>query len=162
MKFAENGSAENNEDVTLLSAGQLLVRHLNRQMAGDYACHATNALSNVTAFMRLHIQPKGFRRIEMQSVIAGFALVGVFIVLSALAQFFRYLMDRFGWWECCWCGKRMSPRAKQIRNLLEAIEQYKSQQLERLRDNYTGQVRFQNNTNFLLLKVAEPNFLFQK
>jgi hypothetical protein len=25
--------------------------------------------------------------------------------------------------------------------LLEAIEQYKSQQLERLRENYTGQVR---------------------
>ena len=38
------------------------------------------------------------------------------------------------------CGERLSPRAKQIRNLLEAIEQYKSQQLERLRENYNGQV----------------------
>lgn len=48
---------------------------------------------------------------------------------------------RFGWCEWCYCcGKQLSPRAKQIRNLLEAMEQYKSQQLERLRENYNGQV----------------------
>lgn len=56
---------------------------------------------------------------------------------------------RFGWWECWYCcGKRLSPRAKQIRTLLEAIEQYKSQQLERMRENYNGQVhRIRENCN---------------
>lgn len=34
----------------------------------------------------------------------------------------------------------MSPRARQIYAMLDNIEQYKSQQLERLRENYTQQV----------------------
>jgi hypothetical protein len=35
----------------------------------------------------------------------------------------------------------VSPRSKQINQVLETIEQYKTLQLERLRDNYTQQVR---------------------
>lgn len=64
---------------------------------------------------------------------------------------------RFGWWECCYCcGRRLSPRAKQARNLLEAIEQYKSQQLDRLRDNYNGQVlRIRENCNQQMDRIQQ-------
>jgi len=82
------------DDVALLSSGQLQVNTLSRHTAGDYACHASNALSNVTAFMRIHIAPKGFRRVQIHSIIAGFTCVGAFVLITLLVQGFRYLMDR--------------------------------------------------------------------
>jgi hypothetical protein len=43
--------------------------------------------------------------------------------------------------KCCCCRHdRVSPRARQIYQMLDNIEQYKTQQLERLRENYTLQV----------------------
>lgn len=42
--------------------------------------------------------------------------------------------------NCCVCCLRKKPRAKQIFQMLDSIEHYKSQQLERLRENYTQQV----------------------
>lgn len=42
---------------------------------------------------------------------------------------------------CSFCKRdRVTPRARQIYAMLDNIEQYKSQQLERLRENYTQQV----------------------
>ncbi|XP_048511347.1 immunoglobulin domain and leucine-rich repeat-containing protein 2-like isoform X3 [Athalia rosae] len=43
-------------------------------------------------------------------------------------------------WCCCCKRVGVTPRAKQIHQMLDNIEQYKSQQLERLRENYTQQV----------------------
>lgn len=42
--------------------------------------------------------------------------------------------------NCCACCLRKKPRAKHIFQMLDSIELYKSQQLERLRENYTQQV----------------------
>lgn len=42
--------------------------------------------------------------------------------------------------NCCACCLRKKPRAKQIIQMLDSIEHYKSQQLERLRENYAQQV----------------------
>jgi len=81
-------------NVTLLSTGQLQVNSLSRQTAGDYACHASNALSNVTAFMRVHIKPTGFRRVQLQSIATGFGCVATFVLITLIVQGFRYIMDR--------------------------------------------------------------------
>lgn len=83
------------DDVTLVSGNQLKVNRLSRDTAGSYACHASNALSNVTAFMRIQITPKGFRRVEIQSIIAGFIFVGAFVLITFIVQGVRYLMDRY-------------------------------------------------------------------
>lgn len=81
--------------VRLLSSGQLEVGHLDRNTAGDYACHASNALSNVTAFMRVNIEPKGFRKVQIQSILAGFGCVAGFVLITLIVQGFRYIMDRY-------------------------------------------------------------------
>lgn len=44
--------------------------------------------------------------------------------------------------NCCACCLRKKPRAKHILQMLDSIEHYKSQQLERLRENYAQQVSF--------------------
>lgn len=41
---------------------------------------------------------------------------------------------------CACCLREKSPRTKQIYSMLDSIEHYKSQQLEKLRENYTQQV----------------------
>lgn len=48
--------------------------------------------------------------------------------------------------NCCTCCMRKKPRAKQIFQMLDSIEHYKSQQLERLRENYAQQVSIQRYT----------------
>ena len=88
-------NANQNASVRLLSSGQLQVERLDRHTAGDYACHASNALSNVTAFMRVNIEPKGFRRVQIQSIIAGFGCVAGFVLITLIVQGFRYIMDRY-------------------------------------------------------------------
>lgn len=52
------------------------------------------------------------------------------------------IFRRCGCIKWCLCCRRVgvTPRAKQIYQMLDNIEQYKSQQLERLRENYTQQV----------------------
>lgn len=53
---------------------------------------------------------------------------------------FRFnIMDKICM-NCCACCLRKKPRAKQILQMLDSIEHYKSQQLERLRENYAQQV----------------------
>ena len=96
LNWASVNSSNNiqNQSVTLLSSGQLQVNGLSRQTAGDYACHASNALSNVTAFMRVHIKPTGFRRVQLQSIATGFGCVAAFVLITLIVQGFRYIMDR--------------------------------------------------------------------
>lgn len=42
---------------------------------------------------------------------------------------------------CCANRNKHSPRSKQIYAMLDSIENYKSQQLEKLRENYAQQVK---------------------
>lgn len=47
--------------------------------------------------------------------------------------------------SCCMCCRprdKEAPRTKQIYAMLDNIESYKSQQLEKLRENYAMQVRY--------------------
>lgn len=55
--------------------------------------------------------------------------------------------------NCCTCCIReKSPRAKQIYSMLDSIEHYKSQQLEKLRENYTQQVCWMGRMLFIQLE----------
>lgn len=44
--------------------------------------------------------------------------------------------------SCCTCVKRDAPRSRQITGMLDNIETYKRQQLEKLRENYAVQVKY--------------------
>lgn len=96
LRYDPNNNADYmNGTVRLLSPGQLEVGRLDRETAGGYSCHASNALSNVTAFMKVQIEPRGFRRVQIQSIIAGFGAVAGFVLITLIVQGFRYLMDRY-------------------------------------------------------------------
>ncbi|XP_034934454.1 leucine-rich repeat and immunoglobulin-like domain-containing nogo receptor-interacting protein 1-B [Chelonus insularis] len=131
----------NNGRIRLLDNGSLLITHLLRQDVGRYKCFAINPIDNYTTYVNVHMDPITYQHIKMFSIAVGAASATIFLLLTLFVQFLRYLFNRCGCYRWCYCCRRgVTPRAKQIYQMLDNIEQYKSQQLERLRENYTQQV----------------------
>ncbi|XP_066999312.1 leucine-rich repeat neuronal protein 2 [Anabrus simplex] len=125
--------------IQVLENGTLYIRDVRRSDCGNYICFASNPIANLTANVILNIDPIVIYRIKIYSIIFGAMWAAVFLLVTLIVQLIRHIFDRFGWSLCC-RRDRVSPRAKQIYQMLDNIEQYKTQQLERLRENYTQQV----------------------
>nr|XP_023014244.1 uncharacterized protein LOC111504011 [Leptinotarsa decemlineata] len=129
--------------IQVLDNGTLWVRNVTRQDCGRYFCYASNPIANYTDDVLLHIDPADWNHVRIISLIVGTQSAAGFLGLTLLIQLLRYLMNKFGLLNnfCSFCKRdRVSPRARQIYAMLDNVEQYKSQQLERLRENYTQQV----------------------
>nr|CAH7738155.1 unnamed protein product [Callosobruchus chinensis] len=129
--------------IQVLDNGTLWVRNVTRADCGRYTCYASNPIANTTEDVLLHIDPADWHNIRIISLIVGTQSAAGFLGLTLLVQFFRYILDKFGILNnfCSFCKRdKVSPRARQIFQMLDNIEQYKSQQLEKLRENYTQQV----------------------
>lgn len=64
---------------------------------------------------------------------------------------------------CSFCKENRVPnRAKQIYTMLDNIEQYKSQQLEKLRENYTQQVCFKNKHILIIFQNTYLDLTFTR
>ncbi|XP_068623187.1 leucine-rich repeat and immunoglobulin-like domain-containing nogo receptor-interacting protein 3 [Battus philenor] len=130
--------------VRVLEDGTLFIGDIHREDTGTYLCYATNPSANVTAEVVLNIDPMTMFEIKMNSLICGAICAAGFLGLTLLVQAIRYIFYRFRLLEtccsCCACVSRDAPRTRQIYSMLDNIEQYKRQQLEKLRENYAVQV----------------------
>lgn len=137
--------------IQVLDNGTLYIQNVTREDCGRYWCYASNPVANMTSNVLLHIDPADWNNIRIMSIIVGLQCAFVFLALTLIVQLLRYLLNRFGILNhcCSFCKRdRTSPRARQIYDMLDNIEQYKSQQLEKLRENYTQQVnRIKENCN---------------
>ncbi|CAK1542767.1 unnamed protein product [Leptosia nina] len=124
--------------------GALTIMGIHREDSGIYTCYASNPSANVTAEVVLNIDPMTMFEIKMYSLLCGAICAASFLGLTLLVQALRYIFYRFRLLEtccsCCTCVNRDAPRTRQIYNMLDNIEQYKRQQLEKLRENYAVQV----------------------
>ncbi|XP_058807899.1 leucine-rich repeat and immunoglobulin-like domain-containing nogo receptor-interacting protein 3 isoform X2 [Phymastichus coffea] len=129
--------------VRLLENGSLYISRLLREDVGDYKCFAVNPIANLTSFVSLRADPVTYRNIFLVSLAVGAASAAGFLLLTLLVQLLRCLFVRCGCAKWCLCCRHVgaTPRAKQIYQMLDNIEHYKSMQLERLRENYTQQVQ---------------------
>uniref|UniRef100_A0A182KE16 Ig-like domain-containing protein n=1 Tax=Anopheles christyi TaxID=43041 RepID=A0A182KE16_9DIPT len=135
------------EGITLLENGFLRIHNISRRDSGLYTCYAFNIMGNATADIRLYIDPIVFYRVKIGSIITGAISAVSFLALTLICQGLRRIFIRFGIIDlicqncCSYCYKndKTSSKARQIYAMLDNIEHYKSQQLERLRDNYTQQ-----------------------
>ncbi|KAA0200304.1 hypothetical protein HAZT_HAZT007297, partial [Hyalella azteca] len=130
---------ELNDKIQPLKSGQLLIQNMSRDDVGLYRCIAVNSLASVVSTTSLWLTVDDREAYEIRTLLFGLACAMAFLLTTLVVQLIRYVMDRMGW-ECCCCRDRLSSRAMQVKKLLESIESYKSQQLERLRDNYNSQV----------------------
>ncbi|XP_018572174.1 uncharacterized protein LOC108911666 [Anoplophora glabripennis] len=129
--------------IQVLDNGTLWVKNVTRADCGRYTCYASNPIANLTENVLLHIDPTDWNQIRIISLIVGTQSAAGFLGLTLFVQFLRYIFNKFGLLNnfCSFCKRdRVSPRARQIYAMLDNIEQYKSQQLEKLRENYTQQV----------------------
>lgn len=129
--------------IQILDNGTLYIQNVTRDDCGRYWCYASNPVANMSSDVLLHIDPTDWNHIRILSIIVGFQCAFAFLALTLLVQFLRYLINRFGLLNhcCSFCQRdKVSPRARQIYDMLDTIEQYKSQQLEKLRENYAQQV----------------------
>ncbi|KAL5282095.1 hypothetical protein ACFFRR_005383 [Megaselia abdita] len=132
--------------VSLHHNGSLFIYNISRRDSGAYTCYAYNILGSASANIRLYIDPIVFYKVKVNSILVGIASATTFLAITLMVQGLRKLFSRF---ECCnnfsktfkCCAQeKKSPRAKQIYAMLDSIEHYKSQQLEKLRENYAQQV----------------------
>ncbi|XP_014208588.1 uncharacterized protein LOC106639466 [Copidosoma floridanum] len=138
-----SASVEDDDDrIRLLENGSLHIRRLLREDVGVYKCFAVNPIANATSHVTLLMDPISYYHIKIFSIIVGAASAAGFLLITLLVQLIRYILSRCGCPKWCLCCRHVgvSPRAKQIYQMLDNIETYKSQQLERLRENYTQQV----------------------
>ncbi|XP_031623314.1 uncharacterized protein LOC116340792 isoform X2 [Contarinia nasturtii] len=132
-------------EVTLLENGSLRIHNISRKDSGLYVCYGYNSMGYKSAEIRLFIDPIVFYRVKIASIIVGLLSALSFLILTLIVQAIRRCFIRFNIvnkiaMNCCTCCLRKKPRAKHIMQMLDSIEHYKSQQLERLRENYTQQV----------------------
>lgn len=160
-----------NSRVRVLEDGSLLVGDIHREDCGTYLCFASNPSANVTAEVILNIDPMTMFEIKMYSLLCGAICAAAFLGLTLLVQALRYIFHRLVFetrpqrttnfinnqiinvfiffrfrlmetcCSCCGCVTRHQPRSRQITSMLDNIEQYKRQQLEKLRENYAVQVK---------------------
>ncbi|XP_013103003.1 uncharacterized protein LOC106084085 [Stomoxys calcitrans] len=131
------------ERIALIENGSLLINNITRRDSGLYTCYAYNVMGNASAFIRLQIDPIIFYRVKIGSLLTGTAAATAFLLLTLIVQGLRALLNKYGIFDrfyCCANRNKKSPRARQIYAMLDSIESYKSQQLERLRENYAQQV----------------------
>ncbi|XP_028036954.1 immunoglobulin domain and leucine-rich repeat-containing protein 2-like [Bombyx mandarina] len=130
--------------VRVLEDGSLFIGNIHREDCGSYLCVGTNPSANVSAEVVLNIDPMTMYEIKIYSLMWGAICAAGFLGLTLLAQALRYIFFRFRLMEtccsCCGCVRRDAPRSRQIYSMLDNIEQYKRQQLEKLRENYAVQV----------------------
>lgn len=131
--------AEDETRITLLSNGSLLITDVLRPDAGLYTCLASNSVNNATAHIIVRLDPSTFYHIKIMSIIVGLSCAGASLLITFIVHLIRWILKRCGWSVRC-CEDVESPQNKQFYQMMESIEQYKAQQLERLRDNYTSQV----------------------
>ncbi|XP_059481024.1 leucine-rich repeat and immunoglobulin-like domain-containing nogo receptor-interacting protein 3 [Neocloeon triangulifer] len=133
-----------NGRVLVSPAGELLIARVLREDAGRYTCFASNALANASMTVIMRLDPITMHQIQYISLAFGGLCALAFFIVTLIVQGIRKLVKRFCGTNCCPCcdeeDSPRSPRSRQVNQVLETIEQYKKQQLERLRDNYTQQV----------------------
>lgn len=139
----------------LLPNGDLFVREVQRGDSGHYRCTATNVLGHQTVAIRLTLDYDFLVNVKIVSVLVGCATAFGFLLITMIIMLISAILRRFGL-ECPCCMMGESPRARQLYRMLESLEQYRCQQLERLRDNYACQVqRIKDNCTQQMEKIRE-------
>lgn len=124
----------------LTPGGALAIDSVRREDGGFYYCVASNPLGHDSVSIRLTLDFGYLQHIKIVSVLVGLATSFGFLLVTLVSVLIQMILRHFGIKCMCRSGNA-SPRSQQIKKILESMEHYKRQQLDRLRGNYNMQVQ---------------------
>lgn len=144
-------------NIELLSNGSLIINDFGWIDRGIYQCFANNGVSNDTIQVNKKLDFHYKNRIYYWSLIIGFTSAAAFLALTLLCKLLQYVLWNYGCCICCGCcHDRIAPKTKKLRKVVDSIESYRSQQLDKLTDSYSLQSeKIRENCTFQMEKVRE-------
>ncbi|XP_055371026.1 leucine-rich repeat neuronal protein 3 isoform X2 [Condylostylus longicornis] len=137
-----------NTHIKLIEPGKLSISNIYRNDSGLYTCFAENIMGNSSAYIRLFINPIWFYEVKIWSIITGFVSAFGFLFITILAHAIKKIVYKYCYPKKAEDSDPELPKGKQVYSLLDNIEHYKSQQLEKLKENYKQQVcKIRENCN---------------
>ncbi|XP_013775323.1 leucine-rich repeat neuronal protein 1-like [Limulus polyphemus] len=154
--WADSFNHSKDDQFLLLKNGSLFISKIQRMDGGHFRCIASNPLSKEVVNIHVSLDYEFLGNIKIISILVGFALSFGFLLVTLMVILIQFILKRFGI-ECpCPCGIAYSTKAQHIKRMLENMEGYRRQQLDRLRDHYSVQVqRIKNNCIQQMEKLRE-------
>jgi len=125
---------------SILPNGSLFIDKFGWRDRGQYQCYVDNSFGNDSVSVNLALNYEYRNVIYYWSLVFGFSTAGGFLALTLLGKLVHYLLWNYG---CCYCCGRCHdvepPKTKRLAAVVDSIENYRIQQLENLRNNYTAQ-----------------------
>lgn len=141
----------------VLPNGSLLIDEFGWRDRGVFQCYAENGFGNATDRVDVKLNYHYRNRIYYFSLAFGFGGAACFLGLTLLAKLMHHLLWNYGCCLCCACCKnQLPPKTKQLTEVVDSIETYRIQQLEKLRENYHQQSqRIRENCALQMERVRE-------
>lgn len=142
---------------TVLPNGSLLIDQFGWRDRGPYQCYVDNNFGNESISVNISLNFHYRNVIYYWSLVYGFSTAAGFLALTLLGKLVHYLLWNYGCCYCCaCCHTDPPPKTKRLTAVVDSIETYRIQQLEKLRENYTQQSqRIRDNYTMQLEKLRE-------
>ncbi|XP_060080086.1 leucine-rich repeat and immunoglobulin-like domain-containing nogo receptor-interacting protein 2 [Ylistrum balloti] len=139
------------ERIIILQDGSLFIEYILRSDAGPYSCVVQNSKSKLSMHLILRLNYEIITEVKIMSLFVGLACAASFFMLNLIYAFTSALARR--------CINQR--RRDAILKLLENLDQYKSSQMSRLRENYNSQLQKIRDTYHQRLERISTNYTSQ-
>lgn len=139
------------ERIVVLQDGSLYIDYILRTDAGPYSCIVQNSRSKFSMHYILRLDFEYFNEIKIMSCLVGLACAASFFMLNLIYAFTSALARR--------CINQR--RRDAILKLLENLDQYKTSQMSKLRENYNSQLQRIRDTYHQRLERISTNYTSQ-
>jgi len=147
---------------TVLSNGSLLIDKFGWRDRGPYQCYVDNGFGNDSLSVHISLDYQYRNVIYYWSLVYGFSTAAGFLALTLLGKLVTYLLWNYGCCYCCGCCHTSEPpKTKRLAAVVDSIENYRIQQLENLRNNYTAQSQRIRDNYTLQLQSLKENYTSQ-
>ncbi|XP_013387396.1 leucine-rich repeat neuronal protein 1 [Lingula anatina] len=125
------------EHTHLLQDGSLYIDYVTRAHAGKYTCTARNIAGNDTTVIVLRLNYTKLYEIQKMGLLVGASCAIGFLILSLSLRGIQLAAKR-----CCarYCRKTPPEERKGIRQILDNLDAYRTEKMDRLREGYNNQM----------------------